>query len=87
MLGLGAQPLAVRPRRRRSTLDALAPSRETPHSVLNSSSGTNLPKWPSTMASEAAPHSVASSCSTTGVLAGRLIPIPAAASRARGGGR
>jgi hypothetical protein len=46
---------------------ALLPSRDTPQATRSSSSGTQRPKWPSTMASAAAPHSTASICNTVGV--------------------
>jgi hypothetical protein len=53
------------------TLLALLPSRDTPHAARSSSSGTTRPKWPSTIASAAAPHSTASIWSTVGVLTRR----------------
>src|SRR6187402_3327821 len=83
MHGVGAErsvasscrnPLADRPKRRaaRTTLLALLPSRDTPHSTRNCSSGTHLPWNASTIARQAAPHSAASICKTVGVL---LIPV------------
>ena len=63
-------PLACMPYPRAALSMALAldPSRDTPQASRSSSSGTTLPKWASTMPSEAAPHSVSSICSTVGTL-------------------
>src|ERR1700722_7090815 len=51
-----------------TTLLALVPSRETPHEIRSSSSGTLFPKYARIMESAAAPHSTASICKTVGVL-------------------
>ena len=45
----------------------MLPSRDTPQATRSSSSGTKRPKWPSTIASAAAPHSTASIWMTVGV--------------------
>src|SRR5262245_27962069 len=49
---------------------ALLPSRDTPQARRSSSSDTQRPKWASTMARAAAPHSTASIWRMVGVRAG-----------------